>query len=121
MNKIAPDKLDIIFGTNGPFVHELTSEEWFKIVNHAVRISEEHLKNTPAFEEISEFKKNDFLEIFKIDPYRGMRMLNHLINLLSDKALGKFAEIKDIFAVETEIAGIRAAIRENIKIIKNDH
>ncbi len=39
MKKTVPDKPDIIFGTNGPHVSELTAEEWSQIINHAVSIS----------------------------------------------------------------------------------
>lgn len=112
------DKLDIVFGTNGPHVSELTPEDWFKIINHAIRISEEHLKNLPDFKEISKLKKNDLLEIIKRNPYWGRRMLNNLADLLSKEALAKFAEIKHIFAIEAEIIGLKAATREDIEIIR---
>lgn len=122
MKKLSPekfDKLDIVFGTNGPHVSELTPEEWFKILNHAIRISERLLKNSPKFRVIREVKKDDLLKIIGEDPGFGLRTLKYLRDLLQCKVDCKFSELQDVLAVESEIIGIDGAIRRDIKIIKN--
>lgn len=121
MKKVSPekyDKLDIVFGTNGPHVSELTPEEWFTIVNHAIRISERLLKHRTKFKEILEVKKEDLRKLIEEDPGLGLRILKYLRDLLKSEVVCKFNELQDVLAVESEIIGIDGAIRRDIKIIK---
>lgn len=121
MKKMSPekfDKLDIVFGTNGPHVSELTLEEWLKIINHTTRISEQILKHRSKFKEYLEIKEEDFLRIIKEDPGFGLRTLKFLRDLLKSEVNCKFSELQDVLAVESEIIGIDGAIRRDIKMIK---
>ncbi len=65
MKKTVPDKPDIIFGTNGPHVSELTAEEWSQIINHAVSISTRLLKHRSASNRKLEIERGDFLKTIK--------------------------------------------------------
>ncbi|TAN57441.1 hypothetical protein EPN15_04270 [Patescibacteria group bacterium] len=114
--------MDIVFGTNGPFASELTLEEWFKIIKHAVRISEKYI--TEEEDKFGPSEKEDLYRILMSNRVSGresgLEILEHIYNVLNDKAQEKFKEVQDIHAVAADVLSMRAAIKEDIKLVKKN-